>query len=124
MSTTLPNRGANTRQGVRLPSLQGTRVDDPQVQRALESLREWVEVRLGSRGDPNERAVTGRELAQVLAPLNSLASKLGKFDGTVDTLQAKPQTKLPELTKPGAFAQVGIDLYYCDGKAWRQVTLT
>lgn len=124
MSTSLASRGANAKPGARLPSLQALRVDDPQIQRAFEALREWCEVRLGSRGDPNERAVTGRDLQQALAPLNALAKTLGNFDGTVGTLRATSLGQLPPVTTAGAFAQVGDDLYYCNGKAWRKVTLT
>lgn len=122
MSTSLASRGANAKPGARLPSLQALRVDDPQIQHAFEALREWCEVRLGSRGDPNERAVTGRDLQQALAPLNALAKQLGRFDGTIGTLRTQGVPTLPDLRK-GAFEQVGDDLYYCNGKAWRQVTL-
>lgn len=121
--STLSSRGANAKGAAQLPALQSARVADPQVQKALEALREWVEVRLGSRGDPFERAVTGRDLEQALAPLNALAKTLGNFDGTVGTLRATSLGQLPPVTTPGAFAQVGDDLYYCNGKVWRQVTL-
>ena len=35
---------------------------DPELKRLLESITEAVEVRLGRRGDPRDRAITLREL--------------------------------------------------------------
>ena len=107
----------------KLPSLQAARIKDPETQRAVEALREWVEVRLGARGDRYEKAVTLRELEQVLAPLNALADSIGSFDGEISSLRAIKRAQLPEL-RQGAFAQVGVDLYYCNGDAWKKVTLT
>ena len=59
--STLTDRGANATTAARLPSLQAARAQDPNVQRSLEAIREWVEVRLGARGDRYERAVTFRD---------------------------------------------------------------
>lgn len=73
MATSLTQRGPNASAPARLPSLQTSRVADPNVRQALDALREWVEVRLGSRGDVFERAVTRREFdPQVDAILNRL----------------------------------------------------
>lgn len=116
MTGRLGVRGPNAKAPAKLPALQAVRVADPQVQKAIEALREWVEVRLGSRGDPLERAVTARELAQALAPLQKAIDDLGSQ--TVELVSA-----LPPL-RSGASVQVGDDLYYCTGKAWKQVTLT
>lgn len=122
MSSKLGQRGANAKQGARLPSLEAVRAGDPQVQKALESIREWLEVRLGTRGDPYERAVTQRDLEQALAPLADLLKQLGDFDGTLSRLSAVPVGVVPSL-RVGAFEQLGDDLYYCNGKAWKRVTL-
>ncbi|TXH55299.1 MAG: hypothetical protein E6Q97_09075 [Desulfurellales bacterium] len=69
----LTQRGPNANASARLPSLQAARAQDPNVQKALEALREWVEVRLGSRGDRFERAVTFRDLD---SELNALRAEL------------------------------------------------
>lgn len=69
MSTTLTRRGPNANRPARLPGLQTSRVADPNVRQALDKLREWVEVRLGSRGDEFERAVTKRELDPLIDAL-------------------------------------------------------
>lgn len=71
----LTQRGPNANASARLPSLQAARAQDPNVQKALEALREWVEVRLGSRGDWFERAVTFRDLD---SELNALRAELGE----------------------------------------------
>ena len=75
MATNLTGRGPNATTRAKLPALTAPRLDDPQVQRALDSIREWLEVRLGARGDYYERAVTFRDLEQQLDALRtSLAS--------------------------------------------------
>lgn len=118
MSTNRLSRlGAAAKSSARLPSLQAVRVADPEVQKAIESIREWLEVRLGSRGDPYERAVTARDLELELQPLKEALDALGIFDGTISTLKAVPVTQLPAL-RQGAFEQLGDDLYWCNGKAW------
>ena len=43
----LTDRGANAKAPAKLPALAAARCDDPSAQRAIEALREWVEVRLG-----------------------------------------------------------------------------
>lgn len=60
--STLSQRGPNANTPAKLPGIQTSRVADPVVRQSLEALREWVEVRLGSRGDKWERAVTARDL--------------------------------------------------------------
>lgn len=109
----------------RLPQLQTTRVADPQVQKALESLREWVEVRLGSRGDESERAVTLREFNRLLEDVVAKTTQLKAFTGDIITLRGAPQGALPETVYPGAF--VGLangDLYFGSTLGWKKVTLT
>lgn len=122
MKNRLSTLGSSAKAPAKLPSLQSARVDDPQVQKAIESIREWLEVRLGSRGDPYERAVTVRDLDQALKPLEDALNALGSFDGTIDTLRTVTSSQLPAI-RQGAFCQVGDDLYYCNGKSWRKVTL-
>lgn len=118
----LSAQGANAKASAKLPALQAMRKgDDPHA--AVEALREWVEVRLGSRGDKYEKAVTLRELQQTLAPLQKALDAFGVFDGTLSTLRTNPLGVLPAL-RQGAFEQIGDDLFYCNGKAWKQVTLT
>lgn len=118
----LAGQGANAKTPAKLPALQAMRKgDDPHP--AVEALREWVEVRLGSRGDKYEKAVTLRELQQTLAPLQKALDAFGVFDGTLSTLRTNPLGVLPAL-RQGAFEQIGDDLFYCNGKAWKQVTLT
>lgn len=63
----MPNlkpRGPSANPPARLRALQGARIDDPNIRQAIEALQEWVEVRLGSRGDPYERAITQREYSK------------------------------------------------------------
>lgn len=65
----LTDRGPYANRPVKLASLQAARAQDPNVQKALEAIREWLEVRLGARGDLYERAVTFRDLALELEEL-------------------------------------------------------
>jgi hypothetical protein len=121
----LTNRGANANLPARLPSLQTARVADPQVQRALESLREWVEVRLGARGDRFERAMTMREFEQIVGPIQTYLRTLGRFDGTLTTLRPAFTDTLPTEVSNGGFAMLESgDLYFGVKGAWKKVTLT
>jgi hypothetical protein len=122
LNNRLSSLGSSVKSPAKLPSLQGARVSDPQVQKALESIREWLEVRLGSRGDPYERAVTQRDIDAALKPLEDAIDALGSFDGTIGSLRTDRSAQLPAL-RQGAFEQVGTKLYYCDGERWREVTL-
>lgn len=110
----LRSLGANAKVPARLPALQSARVEDPQVQKALEVIREWLEVRLGSRGDPFERAVTKRELEQ------TLDDTVKPILESLTRLSVAELASLPPLEQ-GAWVQIGDDLYYCNGKAWRKV---
>ena len=114
----LSSQGANAKAPAKLPALQTLRSgDDPvQVQKAIEAIREWVEVRLGSRGDPYETAVTLRDLLQKLAPLEKTIAEVK------DALMVQLLPALPPLQQ-GASVQIGDDLYYCNGKAWKRFTL-
>jgi hypothetical protein len=120
----LSNRGANANQPAKLPGLQGLRVDDPQVQRAVEALREWVEVRLGSRGDKYEKAVTLREFEQETNPLKTKVEALGAFDGRIETLRSQEAETLPSAVVNGAFvALTDGRLFIGLNGRWRQITL-
>lgn len=102
--STLSRRGPNANAAAKLPGIQTSRVHDPAVRQALEALREWVEVRLGSRGDKYERAVTLRDLetlgliesgttarstktadSDLEARISALESALGSYDGATIT---------------------------------------
>ena len=107
----------------RMPSLQTGRVADPQVQKALEAIREWLEVRLGARGDRNERAATVRDLQQELKPLRDLLDGLEGFDGRISSLRADVVEALPKEIRPGSFQVVGDALYVCTATRWQQVQL-
>lgn len=120
----LTNRGANANQPAKLPGLQGMRLADPQAQRAFEAIREWLEVRLGARGDAFERAVTQRDLEQRVKPLEQFVAKLGAFDGTAATLRADELEALPTQVRNGAFVTVKPDkLYVGIGGRWREIAL-
>lgn len=112
--------------GVKLTGLQALRLEDPQAQKAFEALREWAEVRLGSRGDPYEKAVTLREFEQKLVAVFALVRKLGEFDGSIETLRSTPKAALPKVVQVGAFVQLeNGDLYFgASASGWKKVTLT
>ena len=74
MTPTRTSRGPNAATSAKLPGIQASRIDDIPTRQAIEALREWVEVRLGARGDPFERAVTKREL---LSELDKFKATLG-----------------------------------------------
>lgn len=90
MSTLTP-RGPRANTPAKLPALQSIRVADPNVRQALQSIQEWVEVRLGARGDRYERAVTFREFDPIIEELDKRITALEvadvKFAETVDSLQ-------------------------------------
>lgn len=75
--STLTRRGARANAAARLPGIQAERVTDPAVREALGALREWVEVRLGARGDKFERAVTFRDLEDPIKRIEALESAEG-----------------------------------------------
>lgn len=88
----LTRRGPHANAPARLPGLQASRVADPAARQALEALREWVEVRLGARGDGFERAVTERDLAQRLEALNTeIAALKARAAPTVEAADAAGQ---------------------------------
>lgn len=80
----LTRRGASANNPAKLPALMAGRAQDPHVQRSLEVIREWLEVRLGSRGDRFERAVTFRDLDAALATIEA------RLDALAVTAAAAP----------------------------------
>lgn len=125
MSTTrLTNRGANANQPARLPGLQAMRLADPQAQKAFEAIREWLEVRLGSRGDAFERAVTTRDLEQRLKPIEDFIKRMGDFDGGIESLESTELDALPTEVRNGGFVALKSGkLYIGLGGRWREVEL-
>lgn len=120
----LTARGANAKAPAKLPALAAARCEDPNAQRAIEALREWVEVRLGSRGDAFEKALTMREFEQRLKPITDRLAGLGDFDGGIESLKSTP-APLPTGVVNGSFVETTDGkLYYGMGGAWKQVTLT
>lgn len=120
----LTNRGANANQAARLPGLQGMRLADPQAQRAFEALREWVEVRLGARGDAFERAVTLRDLEKRLKPIEDFMAMLAGFNGGIESLKSTELDALPPQVRNGGFiALKSGKLYVGIAGQWREVTL-
>lgn len=75
----LTRRGPNATTAARMPALPVAPYNlDPELRRWLEGVREWLEVRLGSRGDFYERAVTHRELQ---ARIDDLEGKIAALAG-------------------------------------------
>lgn len=104
MATNLTRRGASANNPARLPALPAAQqVVDPAARNLFELIREWLEVRLGARGDFYERAVTHRELkaqidqlqaagdstdeTRLLAQLNLLRGQLAAVTRQVSLLQ-------------------------------------
>lgn len=90
--STLSQRGPNATTPAKMPGIQTSRVADPSTRQALEALREWVEVRLGSRGDKWERAVTERRLEERLTQLQKDAPTTSTTSRTITTA---PSTTTP-----------------------------
>lgn len=105
--STLSRRGPNATTPAKLPGIQTSRIEDPNLRQALDALREWVEVRLGSRGDKWERAVTERRLEERLAEikttaastdnsltLNSLSERLTSVESAIQSFDNNAITQL------------------------------
>ena len=121
----LTQRGPNATTPAKLPGLQALRLQDPQAHKAVEALREWVEVRLGSRGDKYEKAVTLREFDKLLAPVRDKLAELKDFNGDINTLRTTKLNDLPAVITAGAFVLLATgDLYFGTDSAWKKVTLT
>ena len=59
------NTSAFSKEPARLPALPTVRVDDASMQRFVNAVAEWIEVRSGARGDKFERAITVRDLVEL-----------------------------------------------------------
>jgi hypothetical protein len=122
----LTARGANANQAAKLPGLQALRTTSPELRpivEAIESLREWVEVSLGSRGDAFEKRITLREFEQRVKPIEAELAKV--FDGRVEGLTAVALDALPTTATNGAFVQLkNGELHHGIGGVWKKVTLT
>jgi hypothetical protein len=92
VATNLTARGARANNAARLPALPGAQqVTDPVARNLFELIREWLEVRLGARGDFYERAVTHRELKDQLDQLQvtGATAEETRLLGLVSQLQAQ-----------------------------------
>ena len=69
MADNLTSRGARANTPARLPALPASTAVEPARRQWEEQVREWLEVRLGARGDRFERAVTFRDLDPVVADI-------------------------------------------------------
>lgn len=58
-------RRAVATQQARIPSIPAINVPDPATASALRAIKEYIEVREGSRGNPFEKTVTMRELDEL-----------------------------------------------------------
>jgi hypothetical protein len=122
----LTSRGANANQGAKLPGLQAVRTASPELKPitdAIEALREWVETRLGSRGDAFEKAITLRDFEQRVRPIEVALAAV--FDGRTEGLSAEALEALPASVRNGAFVQLkNGELHHGIGGVWKRVTLT
>lgn len=111
---TLTRRGPNANTPARLPALQAFQSSDMALNKAIENLREWVEVRLGSRGDRFERAVTHRELDPILDAIDARIVALEQAeDATTTTIDyaealAKLRADLETLKRTSEIADADI----------------
>lgn len=92
--TSLTQRGARASAPARLPALPASTASDPQRRAFEEAVREWLEVRMGGRGDFFERAVTFRDLVPQVEELTNRLESLETArstdnSATVASLQAQ-----------------------------------
>ena len=105
MTAALARRNPTASASAKLPGLQALRLADPQAQKAFEALREWVEVRLGTRGDPWERAVTFRDLFNA-----GIIDATGTATGTAGTVTNSSTTVVTNVTSGGITNQTFPDI--------------
>jgi hypothetical protein len=119
-------RSAYAGQPPKVPALQAVRLEDPQAQKAIEALREHVEVLNGSRASALDKAVTMREFDARLAEVFRVTGLLKDFNGGVEGLKATPTAALPGDVRVGGFVLLDNgDLYFgASAAAWKRVTLT
>lgn len=97
--STLSQRGPNANAPAKLPGIQTSRISDANTRQAVDALREWVEVRLGSRGDAFERAVTQRDLSTLVDRIVALESLVGATDTTASSVSATVVADLSTLRR-------------------------
>jgi hypothetical protein len=88
VAVALTQRGPAATPPAKLPALQTSRIADANIRQAIDALREWVEVRLGARGDFYERAVTQRELVPLLNLIEARLKALEDADVAAATTAA------------------------------------
>ncbi len=94
----LTRRGPHANAPAKLPGLDTSRVADRNIRQALDALREWVEVRLGARGDFYERAVTQREFDPTIKDFEARITALEKeYESLSDQAQASGSTTTSAL---------------------------
>lgn len=92
MATNLTRRGASANNAARLPALPASTAADPSRRQWEELVREWLEVRLGARGDFFERAVTHRELREQLDALvagSDSAAEIARLQALINALRSQ-----------------------------------
>ena len=110
----LSRRGPYANQPAKLPALQTVRANASlsEIATAVERLREWVEVRLGARGDKFERAVTERDLSPRLDTLKTeLLARIAEVeasipDGTTTSATSGTRTGAPSTALAQRIATV------------------
>jgi len=93
----------------------------PEVRRYLESVQEALEIRLGRRGEPEDRAVTLRELidsglakslnSAPFDPNNISANNLGFSSSVVDALDSTIPPAVTNFTASGAYSVINLSWY-------------
>lgn len=125
MNPRYPNSAGYRGQNAATPGLGASRAEDPDVRRQLDALREFVEVKLGTRGDPQQRAVTVRDLEQALTDILKKVTDLKDFSGDIRTLRTNSIDGLPSTVRQGGFVEVKGELYYgTNDNKWKKITLT
>ena len=119
----LTQRGPNANASARLPALQAARAQDPNVQKSLEAIREWIEVRLGARGDRFERAVTFRDLVQELDALERRLASASSSDSSSTTDGGSGATSADLDAIEAALAALRVSFSNLDGSVTSRVAL-
>lgn len=87
----LSRRGPYANQPAKLPGIQAERIADGPTREAIAALREWVEVRLGARGDKFERAITERDFQPRLDALKTeLLARIAEVESGIPDAAAAP----------------------------------
>lgn len=105
----LSRRGPYANQPAKLPGIQAERIADPATREAIAALREWVEVRLGARGDKFERAVTERDFQTRLETLSAAVyARIDAVEATIpDEVSSSQTTPQAPATSPSVLLRLG-----------------